>query len=116
MSEAGWKRTERQIAGRLGGRRVPVTGRGRGDAPDVAHPALAVEVKHRRALPGWLRTALAQAAASARPGQVPIVVLHTAGVRHADDLVLLRLADFVAGYGATGLELTASASGDSEGV
>jgi hypothetical protein len=37
-----WKRTERSIATRLGGQRVPVSGRARRDAPDIAHPRLAL--------------------------------------------------------------------------
>jgi hypothetical protein len=47
-----WKTAERRIAKELGGTRVPVTGRGRGDVPDIEHPALSVEVKSRRRLPG----------------------------------------------------------------
>ena len=94
MSEKPWKRCERAIAARLCGRRVPVTGRQRGDVPDVQHDAFAVEVKHRRHLPGWLREAVAQALAAQRDGQLPLVVLHEAGTRHADDLVCLRLGDF----------------------
>ena len=46
-----WKRTERRIAAGLAGVRVPVTGRARGDAPDIPHDRLALEVKHRAALP-----------------------------------------------------------------
>jgi len=53
-----WKRTERNVAALLGGRRVPVTGRQRGDTPDVAHPLLSLEVKHRREVPAWLTGAL----------------------------------------------------------
>jgi len=86
-----WKAVERAIASRLGGRRVPVTGRG--GAPDVEHALLAVEVKHRKELPRWLKHAMAQAEAAARDGKVPVVVLHERGQRHADDLVVLRLGD-----------------------
>lgn len=89
-----WKRTEREVARLLGGRRVPITGRARGDAPDVAHPWLSIEVKERSSLPRWLLTALRQARAAARDGQLPVVVLHQTGQRHNDDLVVLRLADF----------------------
>ena len=100
MSERGWKRTERVVADKLGGRRVPVTGRQRGDVPDVAHPTLAVEVKTRKTLPAWLRTGMAQAVAAQRPGQLPIVVLHETGARHADDLVVVRLGDWCARFGS----------------
>jgi hypothetical protein len=91
-----WKRTERAVAQRLGGRRVPVTGRARGNAPDIAHPRLSVEVKHRKTLPAWLVDAMAQARAAARDGQTPIVVLHQNGQRHDDDLVVIAIADFLA--------------------
>jgi len=94
-----WKRTERRIAARLNGQRVPVTGRARGDAPDVAHDWLAIEVKHRRRLPAWLHHALAQAQACARDGQLAVVVLHEHGQHHADDLVVLRLSDFADWFG-----------------
>ncbi len=99
MPEKPWKRTERKVAARLGGRRVPVTGRSRGDAPDVAHDWLSVEVKHRRRLPAWIEDALRQAEAAARDGQLPVAVLHQRGRRHAEDLVVLRLRDFEAWFG-----------------
>ena len=44
MADRAWKATERAIAARLGGRRVPITGRQRGDVPDVAHPAFAMRL------------------------------------------------------------------------
>jgi len=94
MSERGWKRSERAIAARLGGRRVPITGRQRGDVPDIAHPVYSVVVKSRKSLSAWLRTAMAQAVAAQRPGQRPLVILHKTGARHADDLVMVRLGDF----------------------
>ena len=88
-----WKQAEREVAARLGGRRVPVTGRGRGDAPDVAHDTLSIEVKHRAALPAWLRGAMAQAQAAGRDGKVPVAVLHERGRPYDDALCVLRLAD-----------------------
>lgn len=69
MSRATWKRTERNIAGIIGGERVPVSGRQRGDQPDVRHDWLSVEVKHRRSIPQWLTTALTQARAAVRGDQ-----------------------------------------------
>jgi len=66
MSRATWKRTERSIAGLIGGERVPVSGRQRGDHPDVQHDWLSVEVKHRQSIPQWLTTALTQARAAVR--------------------------------------------------
>ena len=103
MADKRWKATERRIAGLLGGRRVPVSGRGRGDAPDIAHPWLALEVKDRASLPAWLLDALDQAEASAQPDQLPVAVLHRAGDRHDQALVVLRLADFVTWFGDVGV-------------
>ena len=94
MSEL-WKATERAICKRLGARRVPVTGRQRGDAPDGEHSWLSIEIKHRKSFPLWLHDAMAQAAASVRDEQLPVVVLHQFYRRHDDDFVVLRLRDFV---------------------
>lgn len=103
MSKPDWKRTERKIAAQLGGRRVPVTGRARGDAPDVAHEWLAIEVKHRATLPGWLHDAMRQAEASKRGAQIPVAILHESGQPHAQDLVVIRLADFRQFFGPEGI-------------
>lgn len=92
-----WKAAERQIARLINGQRVPVTGRA--GQPDIRHPWLSVEVKHRRRLPQWLLTALAQAEQAATPGQLPLVVLHQHGERYGDSLVVLRLLDFREWFG-----------------
>ena len=84
---------EREVARRLGGRRVPAPERARGGAPDVEHRRLAVEVKHWPALPAWLRGAMAQAQAASRDGKVPVAVLHERGRPYDDALCVLRLAD-----------------------
>jgi hypothetical protein len=94
---AVWKHVERQIAKRLGGRRVPVSGRA--GQPDIAHPWLSLEVKHRRRLPQWLAKAMEQAERSATPGQLPIAVLHEAGERYGRSLVVLRLGAFEEWFG-----------------
>ena len=93
-ARGSWKRTEREVAARLGGKRVPVSGRARGDVPDIAHPLFAVEVKHTSRMPALLLKAMAQAKAAVRGEQVPLVVLHEAGKRHTGDFVVLRLEDF----------------------
>jgi len=96
VTNPAWKRTERAIAERLGGQRVPVSGRQRGDAPDIAHDRLAIECKRRRSVPAWLLEAMAQAEAAARPGQLPVAIVHRHGGKHADDLAVLRLSDLAA--------------------
>ncbi len=99
MADKTWKACERAIAGILGGERVPVTGRQRGSAPDVAHDWLSIECKHRKELPAWIHDAMAQAEASKRGTQLPIVILHESGQKYADSLVVLRLSDFVDNFG-----------------
>ena len=89
-----WKSCERRIADILGGQRVPVSGRSRGDCPDIRHPSLSIECKSRKKLPVWIEDALQQAEASAEDGQLPVVILHQDGRRYIDSLVVLRLKDF----------------------
>jgi hypothetical protein len=45
------KACERNLAELLGSKRVPVSGRARGDTPDIEHPELAIECTSRRRLP-----------------------------------------------------------------
>jgi hypothetical protein len=87
-----WNQAERRIAAILGGRRIPVSGRG--DNPDVEHPALSVEVKARASFPAWLEDALKQAEASALDGKTPVAVLHRDHRPYRDALVVLRLSEF----------------------
>lgn len=91
MSNKPWKRTERVLAKRLGATRVGCTGY---RTADVINGWLAVEVKHRKQLPSWLKEALGQMVRTAKDEQLAIVVLHETGMRHDDDLVVLRLGDF----------------------
>jgi hypothetical protein len=79
MTEKAWKATERKIASCLGGQRIPVNGRG--DQPDIAHPALSIECKHRRTIPVSHTGALEQARKSATKDELPIAVLHKHGAR-----------------------------------
>ncbi len=94
-----WKRTERAVAARLSGQRVPITGRQRGDVPDIKHRWLSIEVKSRKTLPAWLHTAMSQAVAAIRGVQLPVVILHQTGARHDDDIVCVRLGDWVEWFG-----------------
>jgi len=93
-----WKATERAIAKYLGGERVSKFGLG-SDVPDVETEWCSAEVKHRKALPSWLKGAMAQAVANASADMLPLVVLHEHGKRHDDDLVMLRLEDFQEWFG-----------------
>lgn len=96
MKRGSWKRVERRIAARMGGKRIPVTGR-RG--PDVAHPWLAIEVKSRGDMPGYLWDWLKQAELGGDGSKLPVVVLHRNGKHAADDLIAMRLGDFEEWFG-----------------
>ncbi len=101
MPDAAWKKTERKIAAKLGGKRQLRTG---GPHSDVKAPEVAAECKHTRKLPEWIKHALAQARDSARPGEMPIAVLHQDGQDHDRDAVIMRLDDFVEWFGSRPLE------------
>jgi hypothetical protein len=90
-----WKTCERRIAELLGGTRIPVSGRARGEAPDIEHPVFSVEVKARARLPVWIEEAMRQTESSARNGKTPVMVPHEDGRRYAAALVMCRLSEFV---------------------
>lgn len=89
-----WKKTELYLAKRLKGVRVPITGRARGSTPDIEHPILSLEIKHRASIPKWIYDALDQAIKSKKTGQVPTVIIHESGRNHDQDLVVLTLSEF----------------------
>lgn len=94
-----WKAVERAIAKFLNGKRVPVSGRARGEAPDIEHQWLSLEVKHRKALPAWLADAMDQAQKSKQGEQLPMVILHEKQMRYEDSYAVVRLSDFVDWFG-----------------
>jgi hypothetical protein len=92
---ATWKAVERAIARLLGGRRVPVSGRQRGDAPDIEHPFFSLEVKHRESLPDWILDAMRQATASKHGDQVPMVILHQKNMKYDESLAIMEIRDIM---------------------
>lgn len=90
-----WKNIELKVARYFGGERVPITGRARGSAPDVLHPTLSIEVKHRNALPGWILEAMEQAEMSRKDGQVAVAILHPKGGSIAESLTVMRCVDIM---------------------
>lgn len=72
-TRGAWKAIERQWAELLGGKRVPITGRQRGDAPDVEHPTLSIEVKAGKTISTRLSDGMEQAKASIVGDQLPIL-------------------------------------------
>lgn len=87
-----WKQHERRTAAKLGGKR---TGNRGTNTNDVEHDRFAIECKHRKTLPAWLHDAMRQAIANDSAGKMPIVVLHELGQRSNNDLVVLRMRDFM---------------------
>jgi hypothetical protein len=66
-----------------------------GTLPDSGNAWLAVESKLRASLPKFLTDAVSQASKAARADQLPIAVFHARGTKRMDDLVVMRLSDFV---------------------
>ena len=48
---SNWKNFERRVAAKVGGKRIPITGR---KCLDIDHPTLDIECKYRKSLPVWL--------------------------------------------------------------
>lgn len=101
-----WKALELRLAKRLGGERVPVTGRARGWAPDVRHKWLAIEVKSRKSRMVLIAEMLDQAVKAAdwyrRRGEgdrLPIGIYHVSGTHVDNAVVFMRLKDFEAYFG-----------------
>lgn len=101
MPDTTWKKCERAVARRIGGERLSNHALGL-RTPDCESDWLSVEVKHRKTLPAWLVGALDQARRNAAPGKLAIAVLHQAGRRHDNDLVVMRLRDFEEWFGGDG--------------
>ena len=51
ITDKAWKRFERRVASKVGGKRIPITGR---KGVDIDHPYLDIECKYRKTLPSWL--------------------------------------------------------------
>lgn len=92
---ATWKSVERKVGAALGGKRTGAVGSA---GPDVLTPWLAVQVKHRAALPQWMTEALAGVRAQAGGQRLGLVVLHPKGARTGDSVVMMALADFRAWF------------------
>lgn len=90
-----WKSFERRVAKYIGNaERVPVTGRQRGSAPDIAHNWLAIECKYKQTLPKWLHDAMSQAKASAVGHQMPVVIVGEKGQETGRAWIICELEHF----------------------
>lgn len=86
------KRTEKAIAKITGGKRLGILGR-----DDVQAGAFSIEVKDRVSFVG--ATFMQQAIRNCPEGKTPLVIVHQTGSRHTDDIVLMRLADWIDWHG-----------------
>lgn len=98
MKSSVWKAAEKGVAAILGGERISNTALGLRSA-DVETPAYSVEVKSRKAYPAWLTGAVAQAHRNCATGKLALVVLHQVGQRRGNDLVVVRMSEFVEHFG-----------------
>tara|TARA_R100001086_G_C11757713_1_gene237196 strand:- start:292 stop:612 length:321 start_codon:yes stop_codon:yes gene_type:complete len=94
-----WKKFERWVASFLTdigdeSARVPVSGRSRGDSPDVTSDVLSIECKYRKVIPHWIKNAMSQAVASSRDNKTPVVFLKESGSNYNDTLIIFRAIDF----------------------
>jgi len=83
-----------------------VTGRQRGDQPDVEHPTYAIEVKAGKVMSPRLREGMAQAVAAAvGTGKTPLLCVSHSVLHHpSEQYVVMRLEDFQAWMGGPGGE------------
>lgn len=102
MKSGTWKAWERKWGEWLGGVRVPITGRGRGSAPDVQHPLWAIEVKAGAVMSPRLQLGMKQAIAAVRGSQTPLLCIsqRLSNGRY-EHYVMLRLQDWQDLHGGT---------------
>jgi hypothetical protein len=97
-SRGTWKKSERDAAETLGGKRIPVTGRHSADVPDIEHPIFAIEHKYgKRVISATIKKALSQARkASETTGKIPLVTIEQAEGqgRGNERLALINIDDF----------------------
>ena len=94
-----YKAHEERTAAAVSGERVSAPWR---KGPDVVSDWIVAECKSREKLPQWIVNAVRQAADAAGEYQLPVAVLHQKYQRSKDDLVVMRLEDFLAWFGGNG--------------
>ena len=82
------KSVESAVALLLGGRRVGILGK-----EDIQHPDFTIEVKSRKSFSGT--GFLEQAEKHNVGGKTAIAVVHVTDKGHKNDIVLMRLSDFL---------------------
>lgn len=82
------KEAERTIAKLIGGRRVGILGK-----EDIDHPDYTVEVKSRKSFAG--SKFLEQAEKHNKGDKTAIAIVHVSDKGHKNDIVMMRLKDFL---------------------
>ena len=81
---SNWKNFERRVAAKVGGKRIPITGR---ECLDIDHPYLDIECKHRQSYPLWFENAWRQANAG---NGIPVIAL---GKKYSSDILTVISID-----------------------
>jgi len=84
------KRNERALAKLLGGQRVGILGQ-----EDIKMGMFSVECKSMVEFPKRISNNMSQAERNAPDGKIPILVWHKGNQRREQDLVILRLKDWI---------------------
>jgi len=84
------------VADALGGERASGPWQ---EGPDVVGEWIVAECKSRARLPLWILEALDQAQRAATEYQLPVAVLHQKHQRSENDLVVMRMGDFLQWFG-----------------
>lgn len=93
MADRAWKKFERRLAQRVGGKRIPVTGER--DGADVIAGPFCYQAKLRKGVPEYLRSWLSGITTSAeRKNKTGILVWKEPRQKDDDALAILRLRDF----------------------
>ena len=84
------KEAERAVARLLNGLRVGVCGKA-----DVITDSFCIEVKERKKLPSFLIEAYGQAKKNTSEGKIPVLIIHQLNQNHDEDLVTIKLKNFL---------------------
>ena len=84
------KDAERAVARLLNGLRVGILGKA-----DVLTDRFCIEVKERKILPSFLVKAYGQAEKNTSDGKIPILIIHQLNQNHDEDLVTIKLKNFL---------------------
>jgi len=91
-NRAKGKRNEKALAKILGGKRVGIL-----SGEDISHPIFSIEAKSRKSvvIEKWMK----QAEVNAPIDKIPLLIIHTHNSRRGNDIVCMRMKDWINFYG-----------------